>query len=582
MATKKPSKNIPTIELAPAGGVSPERCPDSFCAVATNAMVSYWGDDQSIARKSGDGALETVATAPKGAYFIHVATSPNGARFAVVRSTDSGEWRTTLYETDATQRELSGVSILALCDDGRTWVADNKHIRCVNREGAAIGAERETGGYIPAHIREDGHAALPAWSGVEVIDPTGAHIKVAAGNGSTKAVTLHPSLPLVAAQFDEEGALRVIDWQQGTVVFEHTAPWCRGAMTLSFSLDGTKLCVAGPGMIVFDLASQSTVLSIPGGDTITGAFSQDHTLLASRARVFNTLVLGSASSSGGPIFSLAFSRDRSKVAYTRDYKAYVMDTSSGEERPGLVGQDAESTRANDVAIIGDDTLVVRGSGYVLFVDIATQVVRRRVEAETAACIAVSPDHTKLALAGDSLDIIDVASGEQREIARDRDGFAALGWTRSGISAQRLGKSSSGPIEVYSADPASGEAPSVCALPKSHSGSAACSFASGGNVVIEASSAVHIGPIAKGKSASKVAMKNLDGPIAFSANGERFAVIHERGEDGGTVYELDASGAPVAIARFDAEDAQCLALSDDGSTLAVGANTTCFIGTIAGS
>lgn len=568
MATKK---TLPTVELQTPGRAKPTRCPDSSCAIATRAAVEYWLSEDRLVRKSGDGPLETILEAKKGESFVRVATSPNGARFAIVTETSNG-WTHAVIEPDGARREFAGASLVELCDDGRTFVAKSAKIQCVDRAGAPIGEPIDSKGYTPEQIREDGHAAIGGWSCVQVIAPNGELIKVSVGNGPTKAVAMHPSLPLIAAQFNEEAVLRVIDWSKGEVLFEHSAPWCRSAMSLSLSPDAKKVAVVGPGVHVFDLASKNTVISYDGGESAAGAFAHDGTFVLSRARARTVLNVDSPSeAAGSTLFSPALSRDKTRLAYTRDYKAYVADTRTSEERPALTAELEAQTRVSAVAIVGDDTLVIRASGYLLVVDIATQSVRQRIEAEDAAYIAVSPDGTRLALAGNSLEILDLATGARVELARDPDGFGALGWTPAGVSAQRIGPNSTGPIEVYSASPAANEKPAVCALAKSCSGYAECSFVHKGAgetsvVVIEASATLLIGPLTKAKATSKAVMKNLEAPIAYSSDGQRFAVVHESSATGGTVYEFDASATPVAIARFSGEDVHALALSHDGRTL----------------
>lgn len=568
MATKK---TLPTVELRTPGRPKPVRCPDSSCAIATRDAVEYWLSEDRLVRKSGDGPLEAILEAKKGESFVRVTTSPDGARFAVLSEKD-GRWVHTIIEKDGARRELEKVSCVALCDDGRTFVAVRGEIHCVDRDGAALSQPRDAEGNSPQHIREDGYAAIPGWSGVEVLAPDGAWIKVSVGEGPTQALAMHPSLPLIAAQFNEEAVLRVIDWSKGEVLFEHSAPWCRSAMSLSISPDAKKVAVVGPGVHVFDLASKNTVISYDGSESAAGAFAHDGTFVLSRARTRTVLNVDAPSeAAGSTLFSPALSRDKTRLAYTRDYKAYVADTRTSEERPALTAELEAQTRVNAVAIAGDDTIVIRASGYLLVVDIATQSVRQRIEAEDAAYIAVSPDGNRLALAGNSLEILDPATGARVELARDPDGFGALGWTPAGVSAQRVGPNSTGPIEVYSASPAANEKPAVCALAKSYSGYAERSFAHKGAgetsvVVIEASSTLLIGPLTKAKSTSKAVMKNLQAPIAYSSDGQRFAVVHESSATGGTVYEFDASATPVAIARFSGEDVHALALSHDGRTL----------------
>jgi len=579
-----PAGNLPDVELTTPGSAVLERCPDLFSAFASRAELSCWGDEQSIVRKVGDRALETVLVAPSGAHFIRVATSPQGSRVAALRTTGASRSVLTLVEGDGTKRELDNVAAFALCDDGRTFIADNTAIRCVDRNGAAVGPARDTGGYVPADLREDGHAAIPMWGGVKLLTPSGEEITIEAGKGPTKTITLHPSLPLVAAQFDDEGMLRVIDWQKREVLFAHSAPWCRGVMTLSFSPDGSRIVAVGPGVTAFDVASGAQLFQLPGGFQVTGGFAQDGNLILASSRTLAKLDINAAGAAQelmpSPMFSLGFSRDGSKLAFVRAQRAFMADLRTGEERPGVLSDDDACARVNAVTILGSDTLVVHatredGSCPLLFIDVSTQSVRKRIEAPDVARMSVSPDATRLALAGNTLSLYDPATDERVVLATDEHGFGALGWTPAGVSVQRRGPNSMGPIEVYSL--VSGAKPAVCAIAKASAGLADRAFAHGNTVVIVASSALLIGTLDTRKTTSKVFMKNLVA-AAHSGDGRRFAVVDYTSEEG-RVYELDDSGAPSAIARFAAKGVHAIELSHDGGLLAVAADTSYAIGPI---
>ncbi|MCY0991431.1 hypothetical protein OV203_30070 [Nannocystis sp. ILAH1] len=556
-AAAEPTARKPVAILTPRalrspGQAAPVAVPSRFADFAARAPVSAWADARRAVTITGDSAPQPVALKlPRGAEITGVTLGDDGTRLGVRVTTPEQGSRIHVFAPDGTGTVHENCVAVSFGPDGDLHLARPKELVHLSRVGDPLGEPRPTGGYLAAQLRSDGAACFPSYGQLRVLLPDGRALALAAGSGPVAAVRMHPTLPLVAGQWVEEGVLRVFAWDDCRVLLEIAAPWCRGVMSLAFAPDGQAIAAIGPGVNVYSLTTGAQVLALPGGREMTGGFV-DATTLQIGAGLRSTHSLGAPAELGASVFSLALAGG-DRLVLERGGAVELGSIASGERTTTL-----PVTGAQRVAFARDGAIVMATTGEAtLAFDTATgaELFRRPHVGEAAADLAVAPDGASFVVADATLTRVDLDGWRLTTLASADTGFAAVAWSGTTITARR------GDI-VVAIDADSGALIAEM-TPGRDAGPVVATAVVGESLLAATDTALFAAPLAGGSQRGKLVRSDLAGPVVPSRDGRRLFVLVTRGE-ATEAQLLDPSLS--AIARFPADDVTAAAFDPAGARL----------------
>lgn len=562
-ASKKPAsaKRPATLvlrTLKPVSAAESLVVPSRYVGFAAGAPVSVWADARRAVRveRGADAAIVLPVKPAKGSEIAAVTVSDDGTRVGLLITTPGRDAQIHVVEADGTIEVHEGYVAIGFAEHGAVYLARTKEVLRLTREGVASGASRPTGGYLAAHIRSDGAVCFAEYGRLRVLLADGRSVALAAGDGPVAAARMHPTLPLVAGQWIDEGVIRVFDWTDGRQVLEVAALWCRGALSFAFSPDGGHIAAVGPGIVVYALATGVQVLAQPGGRELTGGFADAATLQISGG-VLRTHTLAGPAAASDAVFSLAVAPDGERLALERGGRVELWSARSGE-------------KLADLTVTGADRVAFAGGGAVLLV--TTRDATVALDAVTGALlhtlpladgsaveVAVAANGSHVIVADAALTRFEVGSWRAEVLMRDEAGFSAVAYTGDLITARR------GDGAVIALDARSGAVVAEMAVPASEAGTLTATRVHGGWLLAASDEALIGAKLDGAKLRGKVLQRGLAGPVVASADGRRLLVITAQ-DDRAEARILDESLAP--IGRFAADNITAATFDAGASRLLV--------------
>ncbi|MDC0717576.1 WD40 repeat domain-containing protein [Nannocystis bainbridge] len=526
--------------------------PSRHVEFAAGAPVSAWADAKRAVTIAGDGPPQPVALKlPKGAEITGLALADDGARLGVRVTTPGQGSHIVVIAGDGTSVAHDGCVAVGFGDAGELHLARPKELVHLSRTGEPIGQPRLTGGYLAAQLRSDGAACFPSYGQVRVVLPDGRVHALEAGTGAVAATRMHPTLPLVAGQWVDEGVFRVFGWDDGRVLLEVAAPWCRGVLSFAFAPDGGAVAAIGPGAHVYSLTTGAEVLTLPGGREMTGGFV-DATTLQIGAGLRTTHPLGAPATIQAPVFSLAVAAD-GRLALERDGGVELRSLTTGETAATL-----PVTGAQRIAFARGGAIVIVATGEsTLALDATTgaELFRRPHLGELGADLAVAPDGASFVVADATLTRVDLDGWHLTILAAADTGFAAVAWSGATITARR-GEA------IVAVDANSGALTAEMTVSPG-AGPIVATAVFGGSLLAATDAALFAATLAGPSLRGKLVQADLAGPVVASRDGQRLFVAVTVA-DANEARILDPSFAP--LARFLVGDVTAAAFDADSTRL----------------
>lgn len=529
-AASRPAKpaTLTLKPLRPAASQAPIAVPSRHAAFA--AGTSVWADAKRVVRIARDGAATPLPIKPpKGAEIADVTLSDDGARLGVLLTKPGENAQLLILEPDGTTTTHESTVAIGFASNGDLHLARPKEIVHAPRDGATQSPARPTGGYITKQVRSDGAACFGEYGQLRVLLADGTSITFKTGEGPVESARMHPTLPLIAGQWREEGKLRVFDWTDGRLLLEHAAPWCRGVLSFAFSPDGEHLAAIGPGAHVFALTTGTPTLSLPGGRDMTGGFIDDDTLQIS-AGVLSNHPLAAPASQTDLIFSLSLSPDGQRIALERGGRVELWSI-TGDKLADL-----DLTGVDRLAFL-DDTLLAATTSSATFILDTAGTVRHRITHDTTAELAVG--NTSLTLFTTTLQHVDLTSGTTTPLSPDLHDLTALARTGDRITACRAGAT------ILVLDATTGATTHEMPLPTDAAPPTSTHLV--GDWLLAATDSQLFGArLDQPQPRARLLHRDLAGPVVSSPDARRLLVLRTN-----EAHILDESLTP--LARFTADD-----------------------------
>ena len=450
MAKKTTRQDAPAATLlktlVPSFGGRPA-CGSDGGAVAARAQVGAFGDGNVLELRdlrTGEVlARAEIEVAEQGDRFGGAAIDPEGRRAAGVFCARSGWFVVLLEQGKAGHTKIEG-QYAAFDAEGRLWTSTMRTLTRRTPSGEPDGAERRTHDLRVNATRGDGSHAVGSYGSVTLLLADGQERELNFNEQGIGAVGLCDTRPLIAVQCQDEGTVRVLDWETGDKVLELREPYFRGSVSaLRFSPGGELLAVIGSGVDVYRLPSGERILTYAPawlkGETHVGGFSGPADLWVAGAGALHRFDLArgvevhEATAPESAVAALAWSRDGSRIAVARDDGTVaILNAESAEVVARLENIEGSVW---DVGFAADDDRLFVVAEEVLVVDVATGAILRKVPVPRTSCagsLAVSPDGALVAAGGDELVLIEARTGETvKKLARDKNGLRQPAWSEDG-------------------------------------------------------------------------------------------------------------------------------------------------------